>query len=321
MRARLLIAFALGVVLGGGAVWLAAGPGEPRLPGAAAGDETVRILVARRVLAYGKQIEPDDLQWVEWPKGAVPPGSFTSVEALLGEKGDAMRVVLRTIEPGEPLLENKISGLGESPPALRNLGEGRRAVPIRVDPSAGVAGFLAPGDRVDIMLIRRIEGELVTSIIMQDVPVLAVEELPPGRRRGEVAARTVIVETDLHEAQQLALAQQVGRLSVTLRGLGDDAPRGRPAPRLPRSVPERCKRPWSGYRGFREDILIPDLCRSALDGVIGPALGPSRPPVRLRRGDWGVPRGLDAPRHPAEEGTAPPHPPAWPWQPPRPPHG
>ena len=300
MRARLLIALALGAVLGGAAVLHLTGPRELEFPHVVVGVGTVRILVAKRELDYGTEIAPKDLQWVEWPRDAVPPGSFTSVEALLGEKGEGKRMVLRTIDPGEPVLESKITKLDESSPIERDLGDGRRAVQISVDTSVGVAGFVAPGDRVDIMLIREIEGQLVSSIIMQDVPVLAAD----GRPTEAGKERMITVDVDIAEAQKLALAQQVGRLALALRGVGDEEFQHEEEFRYRPPALEPCPRPWSGYRDIPENILHPDLCHAGLDGIIGPPLRPQGPPVRLRRGDFGVPRGLcDVPPNAPSGGT------------------
>ena len=110
---------------------------------ALAGMETVRVLVAKQALSYGATLQPGNLQWVEWPKAAVPPGAFTSVEELLGEKGDQKRFVLRSIESGEPVVESKITKFGASPLMLMNLGAGMRAVSISIN---AVSGF-AVGDR------------------------------------------------------------------------------------------------------------------------------------------------------------------------------
>lgn len=222
MRIIAVLVLVFGVALSGGALFFASEYFETmKASMATRGPETVRVLVAKRELDYGTQLAPKDLQWVEWPKAAVPPGSFTSVEALLGEKGKEKRVVLRSIEPGEPVLESKLSKLGESPRMSMNLGEGKRAVSISVDASAGVAGFVAPGDRVDIMLIRKLDGDLVSSIIMQDVPVIATDQRANTETMGARTFRMVTVEVDLGDAQKLALAQQVGRLSLTLRGIGE----------------------------------------------------------------------------------------------------
>jgi len=99
---------------------------------ARAGMETVRVLVAKQAMNYGATIKPGNLQWVEWPAAAVPPGAFTSVEELLGEKGDQRRIVLRSIEPGELVLEGKITILGDPPRMLMNLRAGMRAVSISI---------------------------------------------------------------------------------------------------------------------------------------------------------------------------------------------
>jgi len=222
MRIIAILVMVFGVALAGGALFFASEYFDQlRASMAQKGPETVRVLVAKQDLDYGTRLEAKHLQWVEWPKEVVPPGSFTSVEALFGEKGEQSRVVLRAIEPGEPILKSKITELGESPRMSMNLGDGKRAISVSVDATAGVAGFVAPGDRVDVMLIRDVEGELVSSIILQDLPVIAVDQ---NVSRDTTTARTfrmVTFEVNTQEAQKLALAQQVGRLSLTLRGLGE----------------------------------------------------------------------------------------------------
>jgi len=185
------------------------------------GPETVRVLVAKQTMSYGTTIQPGNLQWVEWPKAAVPPGAFTSVETLLGEKGDQRRIVLRSIEPGEPVLEAKITKFGESPRMSMNLGAGMRAVSISIDAVSGVAGFVAAGDRVDILLTRTQEGRLVSSVILQDITIIAVDQSANSETTRARLGRTVTVEVDTVQAQKLALARQVGKLSLTLRGMGE----------------------------------------------------------------------------------------------------
>lgn len=222
MRIIAVLVLFFGVALAGGALFFASEYfKEVRASMAQRGPETVRVLVAKRQLDYGARIEPTDLQWVEWPKAAVPPGSFTAVEPLFGDQGKDRRIVLRTIEPGEPILEGKVTKLGDSPRMSMNIGEGRRAVSISVDATAGVSGFVTPGDRVDIMLIRNIEEQLVSSIILQDVEVIAVDQQRNTETAGARTFRMVTVDVDIGDAQKLALAQQIGRLSLTLRGLGE----------------------------------------------------------------------------------------------------
>ena len=222
MRIIAVLVLVFGLALAGGALFFASEYfSQLRASMAQSGPETVRVLVAKRELTYGAQLDAEQLQWVEWPKAAVPPGSFTSVEALFGEKGAQKRIVLRSIEPGEPILQSKITKKGESPRMAMNLGEGRRAVSLNVGGVQGVSGFVAPGDRVDIMLIRKIEGELVSSIVMENVEVIAVDQRASTESTSPRTFGTVTVDVNRVEAQKLALAQRVGEISLTLRGVGE----------------------------------------------------------------------------------------------------
>jgi pilus assembly protein CpaB len=222
MRILSLLVLVFGIALAGGGVFFASKYfKEMKASMAQQGPETVRVLVAKKALGYGAKVTSDTLQWVEWPKAAVPPGAFTAVEALLGEKGDQHRVVLRAIEPGEPILETKITKFGESPRMARNLGEGKRAVSISVDAVSGVAGFVAPGDRVDILLTRSAEGQLLSSVILQGITVIAVDQDQYTGSAITRVGRTVTVEVDTRQAQKLAVAQQIGNLSLTLRGIDE----------------------------------------------------------------------------------------------------
>jgi pilus assembly protein CpaB len=221
MRILAILVLVFGVALAGGAIFFASKYFDDLKASMAQDNSTVRVLVVKKAMNYGATIKPENLHWVEWPKGAVPPGAFTSVEALLGKKGDQRRIVLRTIEPGEPVLESKITKAGESPRMAMNLSDGMRAVSIRIDEVSGVAGFVAAGDRVDILLIRSLNGELVSSVILHDVTVIAVDQTQNVETASAKIGRTVTVEVDTRDAQKLALAQQVGQLSLTLRGMNE----------------------------------------------------------------------------------------------------
>jgi pilus assembly protein CpaB len=252
---KVIIAAAVGAAIGGGAVFYLTTPREIAIPHVVAEPETVRLLVARQALSYGATLQPGNLQWVEWPKSAVPPGAFTSVEELLGEKGDQKRIVLRSIEPGEPVLENKITKFGESPRMSMNLNSGMRAVSISIDAVSGVAGFVAPGDRVDILLTRTQQGQLVSSVILQDITVIAVDQRQNAEATKARLGSTVTVEVDTVQAQKLALARQVGKLSLTLRGIGEVTEE----PLAPVTVDslsnfERAIEPRAGMRAFSINI-------------------------------------------------------------------
>jgi pilus assembly protein CpaB len=106
------------------------------------------------------------------------------------------------------------------------LGEGKKAVAIRVANVEGIAGFLVPDQPVDVVLTRQLEGSAVSNVVTQDARLLATDRLPTDRNDGPSDARSVVVEVDITDAQKLVLASQVGTLSLFLRNAGE--PRSQP---------------------------------------------------------------------------------------------
>jgi len=184
--------------------------------------DTVELIVAKAQINYGDRLGAENLKWVTWPAGSVPDGGFTTREALLGENGDQKRIALRTIEANEPILENKITGFGEAPRMAMQLANGKRAVTIKIDAVTGVGGFIATGDHVDVLLTRQVEEQLATSVILQDIPVIAIDQSSNSEAMSPRVGRTVTVEVDSTQAQKLALAQQIGTLSLLLRGMTEN---------------------------------------------------------------------------------------------------
>lgn len=228
MRIIALLVLVFGVALGGGAAFFASKyfrEMEASLANRDQGPEIVRVIAAKSPLDYGDVLKHegsgDTLRWVEWPKSAVPEGSFTTVEELLGDEFTEVRTVLRKIEPGELILKSKVTGFGERARVAAQVSEGKRAYTIPINAVSGVAGLVAPGDRVDILLTRSIDRNLTTSIILQGILVIATDQTSDTEADRRRIARTATVEVDPTEAQKLALAQQVGKLSLSLRGVGE----------------------------------------------------------------------------------------------------
>ena len=189
------------------------------------GPEMVNVIAAAVTLNYGDRISNKTtyktLRFVAWPKADVPKGAFFSEEELLGADQDEIRTVLRTIEPGELVLKSKVTGFGETVRVATQVAEGKRAFTIPINAVSGVAGLIAPGDRVDILLTRTIDRELKTSVILQNILVIATDQLSNTESSRTRLASTATVEVDPKEAQKLALSQQVGRLTLTLRGMNE----------------------------------------------------------------------------------------------------
>lgn len=224
MRSVGLALLALSLVLGAVAVW-----GLRNFSGAQAEPARVAqplapaatVVVASRPIAFGEAIGPGVLKTQPWPADAVPQGAFRSVQELVSAQP---RLALAPIAANEPILPQRISGPGGRATLSGVIRAGHRAASIRVDDVMGVAGFVLPGDFVDVLVTRR-EGQdanatMRTDILLEGVRVLAVDQTL-AEKNDPVVAKAATVEVSPAQAQKLALAGQVGSLSLALRGTAD----------------------------------------------------------------------------------------------------
>ncbi len=228
MKIIAILVLMFGVVLAGGAIYFASNyfdEFERRMAAQAPeGPNMVNVIVAKKTLPYGTVIVGNEhLTWAQWPESSLPPGVFTDAEVLLGkaevDPKRRQRTVIRTIEAGFPILEANITGFGERGRMAMQLAEGMRAFSIQIDAISGVGGFINPGDRVDILLITGGRNNLESRVILQNVEVIAVDHDTNTEANRPKVARTATVQVTPKEAQKLGLAQNLGRLSLTLRAL------------------------------------------------------------------------------------------------------
>jgi len=197
--------------------------------------ETTQVVVAASKLQFGNKIQREHLRVVDWPAAAVPEGSFKSIDDILGKKETSgkeknkeipARVALRTIEVNEPILKGKITGFGGRASLSTLIAPGMRATTIRVNDITGVAGFVLPGDRVDILLTRDPNGtggrrgrggNLQTDVFLQNMKVLAIAQDANEDRSKPAVVKAVTLEVTPTQAQKLTLAQKLGSLSLALR--------------------------------------------------------------------------------------------------------
>jgi pilus assembly protein CpaB len=138
---------------------------------------------------------------------------------------EGKRIVLTAIEANEPILNAKITGSGQRATLSALIADGRKAATIRVNDVDGVAGFVLPGDRVDVMVSRQLDkGTAVNDVVLKNAKVLAIDQLADERAEKPSIAKAVTLEVDIAGAQKLALAGQIGTLSLALRKAGDAAP-------------------------------------------------------------------------------------------------
>lgn len=215
---RSIYSLIIGIVFAGVALWLlftqrssqeAADAAVPTIP-------TVQVLVAAKDIPYGEKIVPESVAVVDWPATSVPKDAIRTRPELL-EGPDAPRIALRSFAAGEPYLKAKVSGFGERPILSRKVAEGMRAFTVRINDVSGVGGFILPGDRVDVMLTRQTDGGFATDVILQNVTVLGIDQISSETAQEPVLGRSATFEVTPEQAQKLALASQVGTLSLSLR--------------------------------------------------------------------------------------------------------
>ena len=195
------------------------------------------IVVASKPLRFGDELSSRSLREVPWPDDALPAGAFVRVAELTASK----RVVLMPIDANEAILAAKITGPGQRATLSAMLRDGMKAVTIRVNDVEGVAGFVLPGDHVDVVLTRQSDKDNGTNdVVIKNARVLAIDQLADARAEKPSVVKAVTLEVDVTDGQKLALASAVGTLSLLLRKAGEmteDATRRVTLTDLGRSVP------------------------------------------------------------------------------------
>lgn len=273
MNARPIITFAIGLIMATVAVFFVSDrltntEPVPEVKQAVAEPPfaVTKTLVAVTDLKFGNRIGREHIKEVLWPTESLPKDAFTKIDDLLGTDEED-RVVLKPITAGEPILANKISGFGERASMSTMIPEGKRAYAIRVNAVSGVAGFLLPGDRVDVLLTRSAGSDRnnkITDVVLQNVVIRGIDQISDEDRNKPQVVRTVTVEVTPDETQKLALAMQVGTLSLALRNLQSSE----------QSVPRTI-----GISDLNGDKKVVKK-----DGTVKTVTRPKPPSVRVRRG-------------------------------------
>lgn len=223
------------------------------------------IVVARQPLFYGNELTRQNVREIPWLANDLPAGTFQKVEDLFLD--DKSRIVLRTMEQNEPVLDSKISGDDRAATMSAIIPLKMRAITIRVNDILGVAGFIIPGDRVDMLLTR--EGsskKLETTMMLQNVQILGIDQQASEDQDEPRVVRAVTIAVTPAQAQKTVLASAVGSISLALRNRGDADPA-------------------RATRITLADLGIGEAFRPA--GSVGPS-----PTPRRRGASVGVARGL-----------------------------
>ena len=184
------------------------------------------VVVAAVPLGFGTTLNRENVTEIPWASGKMPEGGYATKDELFK---DGRRVALAPLQRNELILKTKVTGPGQRASLSALLDEGKRAVTVRVDDVRGVAGFVLPGDRVDVVLIRSVPSpggaaENISDVMLQHVKVLAIDQLANEQKETPTIARALTLEVDTDQAQKILLATNVGKLSLILRQAGESNP-------------------------------------------------------------------------------------------------
>ncbi|MBJ7498788.1 MAG: Flp pilus assembly protein CpaB [Sphingopyxis sp.] len=186
--------------------------------------QLVPVLVAAQPLDFGTELTAQNTKIVGWPAASMPEGALRTAIGVVGNPRGP-RVALRPIAVGEPILSSKITGTGGRAAVSALLPEGMRAVAVGVNAVTGVGGLVTPGDVVDVLVTREMGGEgagdkdRMTDIVLEKVRVIAVDQVSDEDKTDPKVAKTATLEVDAFGAQKLALASEVGTISLALRNV------------------------------------------------------------------------------------------------------
>jgi pilus assembly protein CpaB len=196
--------------------------------------EQTYVLVATKDLPIGAEISAGDLKWQSWPgsafKGAIVRKDDQKAEDALKGK------MIQRVSAGQPVLQSYIYKEGKGNLVAATLAPGMRAVAIPVKAYTMAGGFVAPGDFVDVILTYKISIQRdekteevaayirkhVSETILKNIKVLAVDQESSREDDDAKIAKTVTLAVKSEEAEKLALASEMGDLTLALRGIGDD---------------------------------------------------------------------------------------------------
>jgi len=302
MRARVLLLLTLAIVLAAGTAWLARhwltaqrlaqmAESAPMI----APKPSRSILIARAALQRGQILRPEDLIWQVWPDGELDK-NYIVLGGPRGPDSFAGWVVRNPVAAGEPIAEEKIIAPGDRGFLAAVLIPGMRAISVPVTVTSGVSGFIFPGDRVDLVLsypvpspagskndsIGKTYEHKASQTVLRDVRVIGIDQRLDGKPGEAVVAHTATLEVTAKQGEVIALASEIGKVSLTLRSLVPAAQEGE----------ETAERP--------SDSRLADAASFTLDSDLSPLL-PRLPVAASAPGvDFGGP--AEGERRPADPG-------------------
>ena len=189
--------------------------------------DTVQVLVARSDISLGQIANDASFRWQDWPKEAVAKGFITKQARPAAAREFSDAIARSPIIAGEPITELKLIKAGSGGVLAAILPPGKRAVSTGIDPKTAAGSLILPNDHVDVILIRRQRGkggaeDFVSDTLFRNIRVLAIGQLVEAKEGKKAAeGNTATLELTPKQAELLALANQMGTLSLSLRSIAD----------------------------------------------------------------------------------------------------
>lgn len=236
MRARTLILLLLAVMLAGGTAllarsWLASQRKEEVTKEAPPPAPAKQVLVARADIKRGQILRPEDMVWQVWPEGAIDKNYVLQGGPQKPETFGGW-VARNPIGGGEPITESRIIAPGNRGFLAAVLRPGMRAISVPVTITSGISGFIFPGDFVDLLLTYSVptppaaEGakksnydHKAAETVLRDIRVIAIDQRLESKAGEAVPAHTATFEVTPKQSEVIALASEIGKVSLSLRSL------------------------------------------------------------------------------------------------------
>lgn len=209
------ILIALSLLLAVGAAWVANRWLIAQSERTEAVPDSVQVAAAAIDIPFGTKVEGRHVKVIQMLAGSVPQGVFGSAAAVEG------KIARSEIIQGEILLAGRFAEEGDGSILAAVVAENMRAVSVRVNDVVGVAGFLLPGNRVDVVTAYRDGQETRSETVIQNVKVLAVDQTASTNKNEPVVVRAVTLEVTPEDAEKLILAEQRGTIQLALRNPRD----------------------------------------------------------------------------------------------------
>ncbi len=212
VRQRTAVLLVLSLVLAAGAAWVANNWLQIRSVPTANAEDGSRVMVAAIGIPYGQKIERQHLSSISMPKSGVPQNAFSKPEEVEG------KVARTDILAGDIIRTERVVDHLEGSTLAAMIEESKRAVTVRVNDVVGVAGFLLPGNHVDVLSAKRDGKNSKTDTVLKNIKVLAVDQTSRGENDDKpVVVRAVTLEVTPPQAETLVKATEEGRIQLALR--------------------------------------------------------------------------------------------------------